>query len=140
MKPRTRMNGSAIARKARCFSAKAIMEFMTGVGASARPRSSGLRSAVDEQTAARHDFVARLQSIQYFHHAVVDAAGVNLPQGQIIPFLHDPDSGFLALAHDGFLGNCQSIGLAAGDDAEGRKHLRFELAVLILDRGSNLDA
>src|SRR5882724_1339595 len=82
-KPTTSRNGSAMAINARCFSAKAMIAFMR-MRAGAWPRSPGLRGAIDEEAAARHDFFARLEAFQHLDHAVAHAAGADRPKGQII--------------------------------------------------------
>src|SRR6266581_4958900 len=122
-KPTMRMNGSAIAINVRCFSAKAMIAFTS---MRAWPQSPGLRGAIDEQAAARHDFFTCLEAFQHLDHAVVDPAGADRPKGQIVVAPHDPDTGRLAFAHDRLLGHGNGIRLAARDDAEAGKHLGFE--------------
>src|SRR5882724_10415779 len=78
-KPAMRTSGRRMARKVRCLSAKAIIAFMRK-RADLRRRSPGLSRAVDEQAAARHDLFARFETFQHLDHAVVAAAGADLPK------------------------------------------------------------
>src|SRR5215469_7861943 len=106
--PTIRTTGRRIARKVRCFSAKAMIAFMVA-RVSAGQRSSGLGGTIDEQAPARYDFLTRFEAIENLHHAVVDTAGADLPERQVTAALHDPDPGGFAFMHDGLLGHRDCI-------------------------------
>src|SRR5689334_11375539 len=127
-KPSNSTTGNSTAMNLRCLSAKVMIAFMR-VRPGASRCSPRLRGAIDEQAAACHDLLARLQTLQNLHHAAADTAGVNGPQGQRIVGAQHPDARRFAFPYYRLFRNGQRIGRTAGDDAEAGKHLRFELAV-----------
>src|SRR5882724_6262569 len=137
-KPAMRTNGSRMAMKVRCFSAKVMIPFMRMRAGAWRP-SPGLRGAIDEQAAARHDFLTRFETFQHLDHAVVAAAGADLPKSQSVVSLHHPDTSRLALPNNRLLGHGKCVGRGARNDAEVGKHLRLEFAVGVRDRRANRD-
>src|SRR5690242_6466266 len=107
MKPAIRMTGSSSARKVRCLSAKAMTAFMSRSACRRSVSSPRLRSAVDEQAAARHDSLSGLEAVQNLYHAVVDTARVDGPESKAVVTLHYPDARHVTLANDSLLRDCQ---------------------------------
>src|SRR5258707_14801514 len=111
--PTPNMNNSSRSISTRCRRAKAMTAFMPTLACSVVGGS-----AVDEQRAPVHYFLARRHAGEDLDHAVRDPPGADRTRGDRSVILRHPDASCVALVDDRALRHGRSARGLAGDDAE----------------------